>query len=755
MKKIYSLVILTICFLLVGCNGIGSKDTIVARIGNETLYQEDLDFIVLQGMGNPSSAKYRSATDNLLYSLANVSRAESEANSYDSAWSVYEPVVENRLLMIAYIRFHLQGRLGYTDEELKRYFDEHRSEFDSLASYFSVREEVASRYYISKNQDSLKKFIQQKLPENDEPAKVEVAFFPGDSLAVSEMERKFNAGVTKDSLPYLSNIVIAQGREKGVFADSTVIKALFFADSIAVGKGRAFRVKEDSLYTFFALKVQSRTAAVKAREEDYRKELEESFVRSRRDFIMEMVQKMLTDSSSVVVEKIVPNDPHKFYEDNKDKFMTVPGYEVYHVAMKDSAVLAKTMENVKDLESFKAVAATISENVETSENDGYVGKIKKNYALPYGIGMMPTLWSELEGKTAGYISSVIRSMSDALYHSFYVSAVVPSEPKSFDRVEKQLEELYASDVDNIDVGTVLVSDNGKPVYTKADLMKIFDAEPGMPYNKDTHRNITKALAQSYVAAQKAKKEKVDNSWEYRAIKRVARAEFINTRYDKTRKPTETEKQLISEDLKRFEYYYNENKTYKGKTFDEVLPQILNVLESRVQRNEKEFVNMQTWNHTNVFFYDQSKANLVPVTTAEGFLAMGDSLAKNQKYNEAISAYQKVVDLFAYRDTLFRMSVYNMAQVYSDAQKYEEAAGCYSVFMKVWPDAPEMEKVMFSFGFVLSENLNRNDQALEVLQDFQKRFPKSELKESVDWLVENIKSGGKLAEDLMKKIESEE
>jgi hypothetical protein len=59
------------------------------------------------------------------------------------------------------------------------------------------------------------------------------------------------------------------------------------------------------------------------------------------------------------------------------------------------------------------------------------------------------------------------------------------------------------------------------------------------------------------------------------------------------------------------------------------------------------------------------------------------------------------------------------------------------------------------GFILSENLNRNDQALEVLEDFQKRFPKSELKESVDWLVENIKSDGKLAEDLMKKIEAEE
>jgi hypothetical protein len=78
-----------------------------------------------------------------------------------------------------------------------------------------------------------------------------------------------------------------------------------------------------------------------------------------------------------------------------------------------------------------------------------------------------------------------------------------------------------------------------------------------------------------------------------------------------------------------------------------------------------------------------------------------------------------------------------------------------VLLKVWPEAPEAEKAMFSLGFVLNENLKQNDRALEVLEDFQKRFPKSELKESVDWLVENIKSDGKLADDLMKKIEAEE
>jgi TolA-binding protein len=172
-------------------------------------------------------------------------------------------------------------------------------------------------------------------------------------------------------------------------------------------------------------------------------------------------------------------------------------------------------------------------------------------------------------------------------------------------------------------------------------------------------------------------------------------------------------------------------------------------------NAKLLANMDAWNKTNVFFYDRSKMSFAPVTTAERFLALGDSLAKNQKFDGAVSAYNKIVDLFAERDTLFRTAVYNMAQTYSDAQKYKQSVACFEAFLQVWPDAPEAEKALFSLGFVLNENLKQNDRALEVLEDFQKRFPKSELKESVDWLVENIKSDGKLADDLMKKIEAEE
>ena len=416
MKKYYSLIVLALSFFLMSCNGIGSKDAVVARIGNETLYAEDLDFLTLQKLGAPNSERQKLATENLLFSLAKLSKATGESKSYDSAWKAYEPIVRNRLLTIVYTRFHLMNRLGYTDEELKKYFDEHRGEFDSAAAYMDIREDVAGRYYLSQNQDSLKSYIQQTLSEK------------------------------KDS----------------VKADSS---------------------KEDDM-----------------------KELEQSFVRLHKQAMSQKVKEMMSDLGTVVVEKLVPKDPHKFYEDNKDKFMTAPGYEVYHVAMKDSAALAKTMENVKDLESFKAVAATISEKEETADSMGYLGRIKKGHALPYGIGLMPALWPELEEKAAGYISSAIRSVSDSLYHSFYVQTVIPSEPKLFDRVEKQLEKMYAEDVASLDPTTVLVSDNGKTVYTKADLLKIFEAESGIPYNKETHNNIVKMLAQAYAVGEKARQE---------------------------------------------------------------------------------------------------------------------------------------------------------------------------------------------------------------------------------------------------------
>ena len=92
---------------------------------------------------------------------------------------------------------------------------------------------------------------------------------------------------------------------------------------------------------------------------------------------------------------------------------------------------------------------------------------------------------------------------------------------------------------------------------------------------------------------------------------------------------------------------------------------------------------------------------------------------------------------------------------SEAEQYGMAEAEYNAFYHMWPKSPEAEKAMFSRGFILNENLHKDSLALLVLEEFQKTYPNSEMGKDVNWLIDNIKSGGKLAEDLMKKIEAEE
>jgi outer membrane protein assembly factor BamD (BamD/ComL family) len=105
--------------------------------------------------------------------------------------------------------------------------------------------------------------------------------------------------------------------------------------------------------------------------------------------------------------------------------------------------------------------------------------------------------------------------------------------------------------------------------------------------------------------------------------------------------------------------------------------------------------------------------------------------------------------------LFEKVAYDMAQIQGENEEFMDAEGEYYAFYTMWPNSVNAEKAMFSRGFMLNENLGWNDKALKVLEEFLQKYPNSELKESAQWLVDNIKSDGKLADDLMKKIEAEE
>ena len=222
---------------------------------------------------------------------------------------------------------------------------------------------------------------------------------------------------------------------------------------------------------------------------------------------------------------------------------------------------------------------------------------------------------------------------------------------------------------------------------------------------------------------------------------------------------EKSKQDISDYLQfpqnvvKYEYFSN-YEANKNRSWDDLRKQAFSNNIRRIRKDKIERMRAESWNSAKVTVMRKTLNIKSPTTDVAKMEQDADSLSNAHNYSAAIAMWKKVRDYNPNNDSLFAKATFQIAQLAAEAEQFAQAEMEYKVFLHMWPESPDVEKALFSRGFILNENLHRDTLALEVLEDFQKRFPNSELKESVDWLVDNIKSGGKLAEDLMKKIEAE-
>ena len=486
------------------------------------------------------------------------------------------------------------------------------------------------------------------------------------------------------------------------------------------------------------------------------------------------------------VEKVVPPNPEGYYEKHKEEFKTVPAFEVYHVQMEDSAALAKLFKKpVTSLDKFKEIATKHSENKETAANGGYVGIVKDGYSLPYGIGIINGLGAALSGKSEGTISPVLATTRTPGRHVFYLVREIPSEVKPFDRAKGEvLDRMMANGFFELDSSYVLATRNGAPLVTERDILRVMSEEVGVPRDNITRSRLVTSLSECAAFGDAARALKLDHTWEYKAFVRMARVNFIVTHYtdmleheipisedslkayfEKNGNPVrpvsdfEASKQDISDYIlfpqnilkQAFYFDYEVN---KDKTLDDIRRKVFAENIRHIRRNRIDRKRAEAWTAAKVHVYRQSLNITGPKAVLSTMEQTADSLAKARNYNGAIEQWKDIRFVFSDNDSLFAKATLQIAQLETESEKFGLAEAEYNAFLNMWPESPEAEKALFSRGFILNENLHKDSLALQVLEDFQKRFPNSELKESVDWLVDNIKSGGKLADELMKKIEAE-
>ena len=674
---------------LVGCNGVGPRDTLLAKINDESIYREDILYMLNGGRYDHESLPLgKMLYDNYYASSALVAKALSEYPGLEKDWNDIKSSLEIRWLTTVYQDFYLGECMGFSNSELRQYYENNKEKYpraDSITGFYGVRGDVAKDYYILKHPAEYASYLKKELAS-------------------------LSAPTDRDS--------------------STARR------------------------TFLSL----RSKALK-----------------------DSVSKNILENYHYVVTELPPLNPKSYYEKHHDQYMTVPGYELYHIQGNDSLALSQIIPENADLQAFKMVAVKNSTNKLTSADSGRVGVVKKNYAKPYGIGMLNELDSVLEGKMAGYITPVLRGDNGA-FHKFFLASVVPSVLKPFDRVEPAiLKSVENKELLDVDPSVVLITKDGKPVFTEADLVEFHKNFVKRPFTRRSHDWTVNMLAEHFAFADAARELRLDHEWEYRAILRAARLELLSERYmdsvvinvseDSAR--VWFEKYLASdnattkfEDVKyrmmvmasfpqvllKRDYYTGYALMYAGKPYEKLLLNLFDRRYGEFRSTLKDRLMGEAYNSARVHLYDASIPEYKPQVVVSRLLEKADSLSKAGNKDDAYLEYRTLMFAYASVDSLSSKALLEMADIQNDQGKYDEAEGLYYAFYRIFPSHPSAEKAMFSRGFILNENLKNDSLALEVFSEFVKTYPKSEFAESATWLMDNIRSGGKLQEELSRKID---
>ncbi|WP_290764041.1 peptidyl-prolyl cis-trans isomerase [Fibrobacter sp. UBA4297] len=693
MKKAL-LAVFSFCTLVfTGCNSIGDKDTLVARVNGEPIFKEDYAFMMRVGNIVPNTEQMRKASSSLFSRKALYTVALQKNPELKDELAAHNVALENYLLTFVYQRLYAMDRLMYSDDELAFYYDKHRDQFADSLSYMNLRDKVADAKYIESNYDSLKSYAYKHRSLDDSTGDVKITY-----------------------------------------------------------------------------------------------DVKERFVSDHRQRIVREMGPALLKKYNIQETEIQMPTPEAYYEKHKNLYMTPGGYVVYHVESADSAKLAKRFKGKKiDLKAFKKIASKYSENKDTKAAMGFVGKVVFGHPLPYGIGFVPKMFELLYSLPDGAVSPVIASQSTGRYHVFFRVSAVDGELKPFDRVRKAIERDLATTANyELDSSYVLVTKNGEPAIREKDVLLAYEDNPMMIRSRRTHDQVVKALALQLAFASEARELGLDHSWEYRALKRQSDVDYViklyrskvlnhivvpedslkalYARMGNPAHPTlsyeESRSELsdwfeIPENIMKRTYYYAEE-DFLPETYEQAKAHVFEqaYLIFRSGRWDKEVVT--SWGTAKVDLFADNITLLPQEWSVELAMRSADSFYTQAKdLEKAYLAWSGIRDRYADIDSVAKKATFELAHVYSDKEDYDKAQREYRAFYRTWPDSPDAEKAMFSRGFILNENLHKNDEALKVFEEFKKLYPKSDLTESVDWLVQNIKSGGKLADDLMKKIEAEE
>jgi len=475
---------------------------------------------------------------------------------------------------------------------------------------------------------------------------------------------------------------------------------------------------------------------------------------------------------NVELVEIEPPGLEDYYKNNPDEFQTKTTYKLLSLSAPDSASLASKIKGISTRENFAKIATEMP-------------IVKQGHAI-MDIGMFHALDAEVAKLGAKNFTQILRAPDTQLYYIFYIDSVIAPQLKPWDRAKNLAKSIMEGKGDfPLDSSTVLAKINGNTFITEKDILA--EQEKIHPMRRAMFRRaaILGNLIERRLYARAAKEKKLDKSPEYLAWTR----QLMDQAYAQVIMDSLLTTTLgIPEQTLRESYESEKDSLFLPRSFEESRLDVavwLSIPDISYRRefalNKHNYNGADNWKairrtaYKNIRYrefsgiQDRVLSDLqksIPVAILDTSWGLEFSpanfadlaaLAKKQyevrNLQKARTLWEKARALFPQNDSLQKAVAFELANIYQELGMYSPAVDEYKVIIQLWPTESDVYKAYFMQGFVLNEYEKKDSLALAVFEEMLEKFPNSDLSDDARVMVENIKSGGKVLEDLIKKIES--
>lgn len=470
----------------------------------------------------------------------------------------------------------------------------------------------------------------------------------------------------------------------------------------------------------------------------------------------------------------------RFWNANKDRWMTTATYRIVALGSKDSTKLAKALSGVKNLEAFKKLASKFPIGAPVAPN-GVLGRIKSQFALPYGIGMAPGLFPALDTGKVGAVLPVLRA-NDSLFVATWMEAKDSAVVKPFASVKDQVRSEWTTTQNWVPPATAVLAtwDKGA-LFTQADVMFVSEEIPPNMRRQFPAERVLDFMLNWKVSARNAQEIGLDvrpeiqsliadNQKMYWAQEWRQNPQYAMFLFDKKQADSATtawKDSLFSKDLavdssgganrdgarlclmgknRLHETYLIDIDKYRRDSailsYDSARASVFSDLRPVLDQQGRERIDSSMKARYGFKIHPAAPQAPAPLSFAAAFDS-ARAAHDRRSLEQAEALYRQVENDAQGSDSVRAQALFQLGQLFGEQQSYPRSLSSYRSVLVRYPKSNEAYKAQFMIAFTYSEYLKNEKAALVEYGKMLTEYPKSDLSDDADWMIRNIKSGGAL------------